>query len=223
MNPNSKTNQFPKLVSDQMAEFNKTKSEFVKIKNSMTESILKSAFESFVNSGGCLNCNGRKRVVVWDTMDCMDGSYAEFGDCPKCTPETDRVGLNKTVYSKYDRVRGLEDPRPSLYGNMFDSLDQAIDKLNREINKLKIEHDKIEKGRVVCVVKGRKVPIGIVGKIFYKKTKPTSFGLVTTLGIKDKNQVVYWVNENNVELVFDQKILDIEEVQNGNELLCDNK
>ena len=57
---------------------------------------------------GCDNCDGRGWVVTWDTLDCVRGSYAQYGGCPNeaCTKETREASGLKVRSSKYDRNRG---------------------------------------------------------------------------------------------------------------------
>ena len=44
--------------------------------------------QRFEDANGCHRCRGRGWVVTWDTMDILDGSAADYGDCPEksCTP-----------------------------------------------------------------------------------------------------------------------------------------
>jgi hypothetical protein len=204
---NSKTQNFPSLVVDEINSIKKTKSEMTSIKNSMIKSILQASDESFVRNGGCVRCQGRESVVVWDTMDSVSGCYAEFGPCPECTPISRSVGFNRAVYGKYDRVRGIEDLRHTLYGNMFESIDEKIHMLDLKVAQME-RNNKIEKGMIVCVTRGRKVPVGFVGKIFYIKSKNGPYGFTTTLGIKNTQEVVHWVDIKNVDLLLDQNFFD---------------
>ena len=57
---------------------------------------------------GCDDCDGRGWVVTWDTLDCMQGGYAQYGGCPSeaCTKETREASGLKVRSSKYDRNRG---------------------------------------------------------------------------------------------------------------------
>jgi len=67
---------------------------------------------------------------------------------------------------------------------------------------------KITKGKTVVVTKGRKVPKGIKGLVFWEGTKRFGYSIVTTLGVavngeKDANGKwveVVWVDANNVEV-----------------------
>ncbi len=92
--------------------------------------------------------------------------------------------------------------------NYIAFLHNAKNRCLRElINANKAQARKIEKGKEVIVVKGRKVPIGTVGTIFWVKEENYDrynryCGKTTRLGIKDKDGNVYWTYADNVE-VFD--------------------
>ena len=60
----------------------------------------------------------------------------------------------------------------------------------------------------VTVVKGRKVPIGTAGKVFWLGSYDNSkygdpWGIYTTFrcGIKDSEDNVYWTSVDNIELI----------------------
>jgi rRNA processing protein Gar1 len=56
--------------------------------------------------------------------------------------------------------------------------------------------------REVKVVKGKKVPIGTVGKVFWMTAKSYDFVSTTVIvGIKDEEEKVYFTNANNVERI----------------------
>lgn len=56
--------------------------------------------------------------------------------------------------------------------------------------------------REVKVVKGKKVPIGTVGKVFWMTAKSYDFVSTTVIvGIKDEEEKVYFTNANNVEII----------------------
>ena len=68
----------------------------------------------------------------------------------------------------------------------------------------------VEVGKTVKVVKGRKVPIGTVGKVFWRKKVNYDkynrwYNATYRLGIKDDDGNVYWTNESNVEVVDPQQ------------------
>ena len=62
--------------------------------------------------------------------------------------------------------------------------------------------------KIVKVVKGRKVPIGVVGECFWmgnscygKYGDPWGIYSYTRIGIKDATGNIYWTSLNNVELI----------------------
>lgn len=66
--------------------------------------------------------------------------------------------------------------------------------------------NEVEVGKTVRVIKGRKVPIGTVGTVFWQKAvnydKYQRWWKVTyRIGIKDENGEVYWTNQDNVVVV----------------------
>lgn len=61
--------------------------------------------ELFTTNGGCTACRGRGWVVTWDTLDCIHGSYTEYGTCVPCGGVK---GVLHPTNTKYDRWRGSE-------------------------------------------------------------------------------------------------------------------
>jgi hypothetical protein len=55
----------------------------VKIKE-LSDVLRRVQMEAFIAATGCDRCRGRGWVVVWDTLDCMDGSMHESELCPDC-------------------------------------------------------------------------------------------------------------------------------------------
>ena len=62
----------------------------------------------FIEMGGCQTCQGRGWIVTWDTLDCMQGGYAQYASCnvDSCTQETRSTSGMSPRRSKYDRNRG---------------------------------------------------------------------------------------------------------------------
>lgn len=136
----------------------------------LTDKVKKIVHEQFVLNGGCDRCHGRGWIVVWDTLDCMDGSCADIGACPNegCTPETRaRSGLDST-YSRYDSNRGVPNPVKTsplwaLVGRPFEEL---VDGLKDEVRGLELMARPV-KGSTVVVIKGRKVGLGTLGRVAF--------------------------------------------------------
>lgn len=92
-----------------------------------------------------------------------------------------------------------------------------------------INSKKPTKGKIVKVKSGRKAPIGVEGTIFWiKKVNYDRYHRemydIIKIGIKDKDENIYWTYTHNVEVVDPDKYIDMQkvekEVQNWyNELL----
>lgn len=124
----------------------------------------------FTANGGCDRCRGRGWVVVWDTLDYMDGSAAEYGPCPntECTQETRKAsGLSPKWDYKYDRIRGTKDVVSEMTGLLHGPLLESINDLDCQISALQYSTNHFSKGEKVVVTKGRKVPLGTQGVIAY--------------------------------------------------------
>lgn len=70
----------------------------------------------------------------------------------------------------------------------------------------------VTKGKKVKVVKGRKVPIGTVGTVFWRKIcncdkYKRAWHEVTRIGIKTADGTVHFLNETNVEVVRPEQYL----------------
>lgn len=62
----------------------------------------------------------------------------------------------------------------------------------------------VEKGKTVVVVKGRKVPIGTEGVVFWKgidKFKSNHYVTAYRIGFKDADGETHWTAESNVEVI----------------------
>ena len=70
----------------------------------------------------------------------------------------------------------------------------------------------VEIGKEVVVVKGRKVPIGTKGVVFWRKEVNYDrynrwYKATMRIGIKDSDGVVYWLNESNVEVADPERYI----------------
>lgn len=70
----------------------------------------------------------------------------------------------------------------------------------------------VDIGKEVVVVKGRKVPIGTKGIVFWRKEVNYDcynrwYNATMRIGIKDSNGVVYWLNESNVEVIAPEQYI----------------
>lgn len=165
--------------------------------------------KGFFATGGCERCHGRGWVVVWDTMDSMSGCYAEYGQCPEagCTAKVTGP-LHYKNPTKYDRNRGvaaLEDtPSVKL---LLSPYDMQLEALNRRLRDAQSRLDRVlapRKGERVIVARGRKVPLGTVGRVFWEGSGEwgSRFGVDTGLPDPQKpgKTIVAWVAANNCDL-----------------------
>lgn len=105
-------------------------------------------------------------------------------------PETKEI--KKVLESDSDDFRNDNAELMNLNCNNGNIYEKYLDTLKR-----------IRKGCIVEVVRGRKVPHGIIGKVFYMKEMSFNYGHKTTVkvGIKDNQDNVYWTYENNLEFL----------------------
>ena len=165
----------------------------------------------FLAAGGCVRCGGRGWVVTWDTMDSMSGCYAEYGTCEDCkgAKRTGAAAMDTSYYGKYDRNRGVPCVTPMMTteeSRTFGELTTALTMATTARDSLKAAMDPYVKGRVVRVYKGRKVPVGTVGTVFWLGEKVNNFGYRPTmekrLGLKDADGNVHWTAASNCEAVL---------------------
>lgn len=168
---------------------------------------------------GCQKCRGRGKVVTWDTLDAMDGSYHEWKICEAdgCTKESRaKTGPKPFVNNKYDRLWGTTTTKvgdlkkfdPTLevvYTAHLNRIQAAMTKLDRAKAKVAVKH-----GDMVQVFKGRKVAIGTKGELFWSKPDDRFGGI--RIGIKDANGTAHWTKLDNVRKFFDpQKVSEKQE------------
>lgn len=165
----------------------------------------KEQHELWLAQGGCDRCGGRGWVVVWDTLDSLSGCYAEYGECPERAnhqPGGKATGADPGYYdSKYDRLRWHTDsfvPPAELV-----ALDKELKDWQRTLEEAR-EEARVEKGKIIMVVRGRKVPVGTQGECIWLGSgggngRGVSFG--DRVGLKDSSGTVYWTSASNVEVV----------------------
>ncbi len=159
--------------------------------------------EAWLAKGGCDRCGGRGWIVAWDTLDSMSGCYAEYGSCPegdKCTAQT--VGADPGYYDhKYDRLRWHTDTFVST-----PALKAAEQELKDWQETLRAAQDdaKVAKGKIIKVVRGRKVPQGTIGEcIWLGAGRGYSYydRGSDRVGLKDSSGTVHWTAASNCEVV----------------------
>lgn len=158
----------------------------------------------FVLRGGCEKCNGRGWVVTWDTLDMMDGSAATYGSCPKAgdRPEAhgDGAPFNHAIVLHHDR---WNNSRPTLEQSKDEQktraqFQSALDRARSEL--LNAEHAaKPAIGKEVRAVKGRKVPLGTEGRVFW--TGDDGYGPGLRLGIETAKGERVFIAAENVEVI----------------------
>lgn len=186
---------------------NELQSLFNDIQNTKTKianEIKKSAYSEWLALGGCETCQGTGTRVVWDTMDIMDGSCAEYGPCDnkECTQEKrNKTGVNIAYVGKYFKSsinRNILSEKVEEQTKIFNP---KLNELRHKIYELTNSCKEFKKGDTVIVKKGKKVPIGTVGKIFYLKA--TEYGL--NVGFKDDSETVYWNYGHNLDIIIPVK------------------
>lgn len=186
---------------------NELQSLFNDIQNTKTKianEIKKSTYNEWLSLGGCTTCQGTGSRVVWDTMDVMDGSCAEYGPCDnkECTQEKrNKSGINITYVGKYFRSSINRNIIVEKIEEQTKIFNPKLSELRSKIYELTNACKEFKKGDTVVVKKGKKVPIGTIGKIFYMKA--TEYGL--NVGFKDDNQTVYWNYGHNLDIIIPVK------------------
>ncbi len=200
-------------LREELAVVNEALHEATKELNRSIREFNERQSEKFKAAGGCEKCNGRSWRVVWDTLDSLSGCYAEYGPCENesCNASVTGPNMDMRIWSKYDSLRGTKDPaRSSDYEFLCASILSAIRSLGDQRDRLSSEIEKccwLFRGDEVVVVKGRKVPIGTTGKVFWTDVhpqhgmEPSRVGIDT--GIPDPTKpgknVVYFVAAANCE------------------------
>jgi hypothetical protein len=198
--------KLPKTVDDVV---NDIKRQIVELENVIitTENeIKKTIHDRWLVEGGCLTCNGRGWTVVWDTLDMMDGSCAEYNVCsnPACTAKTLGPDLG-CKRSKYDDRKGTPwivwNKEPMWLATVKPFTDM-LNKLNLQLARLRIEPRKAD---TVVIVKGVKAPVGFVGTVFWIGMSKKGFARI---GLKAEDatgkEVVQWTSPTNVARIWEE-------------------
>lgn len=162
-----------------------------------SDDIVARAQAKFSNAGGCNICRGRGWIVIWDTLDCVRGSYHQHAPCPEaeCSPITRAASGLLPSNNKYDRRHRNSVWHRSQITTKVDN--ETIIKLNKIVEeficKVGAEEERwtVGSGKLVRVVKasgGRKkfrVDVGIEGlvlKTFINKSGTFKAIIKTTKG-----------------------------------------
>ena len=142
-----------------------------------------------------------------DTLDCMQGSYAEYGSCQEdsCTAETREASGYHPSNTKYDRNRGSMW-QPQYSGGtreQLSSLETALLDLEYKIKREKALWT-VDSGKVVKVVRGgrgrkvRRVPVGVEGYVL--KLVTNDWGTTKAI-VRDAEGNEWWPTLNQLEVV----------------------
>jgi hypothetical protein len=175
--------------------------KFQKLANSIKDDLKVAEAKRFHAAGGCSKCGGRGWIVVWDTSDSLSGCYAEYGPCNElgCTEETRAAsGLDASTWSKYDNNRCVKLPTLEGHSELVAPLEARAQELR--IKAASARHSAeiaLDERRDVVVVKGRKAPIGFIGRIFWSRAG--EFGV--KVGVRNAGGEVAWTYLSNLEVI----------------------
>jgi len=166
--------------------------------------------QRFEDANGCHRCRGRGWVVTWDTMDILDGSAADYGDCPEksCTPETRKAsGLypenNRYDHNRYTTWAHFHDLAEAERDEWF-GIDPQLTILNDRYNNTEMAA-RPTKGKLVEVIaKARSrnsAAVGVVGKVFWYGCN--DWGTVK-VGIMDIDGNKHYTTEKSVTVLKQQ-------------------
>lgn len=157
--------------------------------------------KEFYAKGGCKTCRGQGNVCVWGTLDSLTGGYDEFATCPDCDGEQNPwVGVNKHRLAQHPKVSASKIP--SLARTEEEEVDHlelvdAVEAAGKALAAV-CQQWEIVKGSRVKVIRGRKVPKGTVGTVFWMGEGRT-YGYYdapkTRVGIKSDDGMTHWVND----------------------------
>lgn len=140
-------------------------------------------------------------IGLWEHNGPWDSDfYARVIDPEKGTIED--IEYDSTCYApsgNYAEVDLTKENYAKYLKNSFNNQLKAF--LKKDIR----QSNEIQIGRIVKVVKGRKVPIGTEGKVFYRKEVNydpygREWGKNVKIGIRDDEGNTYWTYEHNVKV-----------------------
>lgn len=161
----------------------------------------------FIESGGCQKCHGSGRVVIWDTLDFMDGSCAEYGKCPvpSCTEETRKHSGQRLVRSgRYELDRGDKLVGEDIFLTVLGPLNEQLENLEADIREINSLRSSFKKGDRIVVYRGRKVPIGTEGRVAWISSATGSILLKGEDCWEDRSANGTWVNIRNLEKIIEE-------------------
>lgn len=156
--------------------------------------------------------NGKKMYegCVFNTFE--ENSYHDSDFYAECvnieTGEIDVIEYDTTRFAGYgNAVIDLTELNLRLYLKK-----SFLKEVQKELETNKQLSTTVAINKTVKVVKGRKVPLGTVGTVFWRKSCNYDkynrwWHNVMRLGIKDSAGNVYWINESNVEVMNPEQYL----------------
>ena len=163
--------------------------------------------EKFEAANGCAKCRGRGWLVTWDTMDILDGSAADYSDCPEkgCNAETRKTSGLYPTNNKYDynrRSRWNEsDEMSEAERDEYYRTDARLVALGLERQGIYDRHT-VRKGKLVEVMRKSRTrnsaQVGVVGKVFWHGV--SDYGTVK-VGLMDTEGQKHWTTESAVKVV----------------------
>ena len=166
--------------------------------------------QRFEDKNGCKRCRGRGWVVTWDTMDILDGSAADYGDCPEksCTSETRQASGFYPENTRYDYNRSM------VWQHFHDMTEAERDEyfmIEPKLVGLNKQYSDVEmmarptKGKLVEVIsKARSrnsAAVGVVGKVFWYGCN--DWGTIK-VGMLDIDGNKHWTTEKAVKVLKQQ-------------------
>ena len=166
--------------------------------------------QRFEDANGCTRCRGRGWVVTWDTMDILDGSAADYGDCPEesCTSETRKAsGLypenNRYDYNRTTSWQHFHDMTEAERDEWF-GIDPQVVSLNKQYNYVEMSA-RPTKGKLVEVIAKSRArncaAVGVVGKVFWYGCN--DWGTIK-VGMLDIDGNKHWTTEKSVTVLKQQ-------------------
>tara|TARA_R110001583_G_scaffold25606_19_gene92584 strand:- start:2099 stop:2968 length:870 start_codon:yes stop_codon:yes gene_type:complete len=163
--------------------------------------------QQFTASNGCDYCRGRGWVVTWDTMDILDGSAADYSDCPEkgCSAETRKAsGLhpsnNRYDYNRRTRWNMSEDMTESERDEYHTSAARLVS-LGYARQSI-YDRAAVRKGKLVEVMRKSRTrnsaQVGVVGKVFWHGV--SDYGTVK-VGLMDTEGQKHWTTEASVTVI----------------------
>jgi hypothetical protein len=198
----------PVTLADVQFELEAERDKLSAFLSGIAEDVKASLAKTFNAAGGCKTCWGRGWIVVWDTMDMMDGSCAEFGSCtnPTCTEESRKKSGLHPRHSKYDARHGIRDPlgASEAYRCIGGPIVNQLDELRAAISEVDYQRRSFVKGDRVVVVRGRKVPIGTAGRVAWVSSNTGGVLVKDEDCWQTRDAAGTWVDPRNLEKLAEQ-------------------